>query len=127
MNRMQGDVLLGRLEHVADAAGADADEHLDELRAVDREERHARLAGHGAGQQRLAGARRAHQQHALGHAAAEPLELLGVLQELDDFLQSCLTPSSPATSSNVIGLVADFVALGRALAEAADRMPPPMN
>ena len=50
---------LGLLEQVADAAGADAHEHLDEVRARDREEGHARLAGHRAGQQRLAGARRA--------------------------------------------------------------------
>ena len=48
-----------------------------------REERHARLAGHGARQQRLAGARRADQQHAARNARAERRELLGVLQELD--------------------------------------------
>ena len=86
---------LGGLEHVADAAGADADEHLDELRAADREERHARLAGHGPGQQRLAGARRPHQQDALGHAAAESLELLRVLEELDDLLQVVLDAFQP--------------------------------
>src|SRR6478735_85176 len=34
-------VALGLVEQVADAAGADADEHLDELRAGDAEERHA--------------------------------------------------------------------------------------
>ena len=55
-----------------------------------REEGHAGLAGHGPGQQRLAGARRAHQQDALGHAAAQPLELGGVLEELDDLLQLAL-------------------------------------
>jgi hypothetical protein len=54
-----GAVLLGLLEQVAHAGGADADEHLDEVRAGDREERHARLAGDGAGEQRLAGAREA--------------------------------------------------------------------
>ncbi len=86
MNMIAGAVFLGRVEHVAHAAGADADEHLDELRAVDGKERHARLAGHRSGQQRLAGARRAHQQHALGHAGAESLELLRFLQELDDLL-----------------------------------------
>ena len=37
-----GGVLLRLLEQVADAARADADEHLDEVRAGDREERHAR-------------------------------------------------------------------------------------
>ena len=37
--------------------------------------------------QRLAGARRADQQHALGNAAAEHLILLRRLQELDDFAE----------------------------------------
>src|SRR4051794_286950 len=82
-----GRVLLGLLEEVAHARGADADEHLDEVRAGDREERHARLAGDRAGQQRLAGARRPVQQHALGDARAERLELLGVLQELLDLVE----------------------------------------
>ena len=52
-----GRVLLALLEQVADARGADADEHLDEVRAADREERHVGLAGDGAREQRLAGAR----------------------------------------------------------------------
>jgi hypothetical protein len=82
-----GRVLLGLLEHVAHAAGADADEHLDEVRAGDREERHARLAGDGAGEQGLAGAGRADQQGALGNLAAQALELARVLQEVDDLLQ----------------------------------------
>ena len=52
-----GRVLLALLEQVADARGADADEHLDEVGAADREERHVRFAGDGAREQRLAGAR----------------------------------------------------------------------
>ena len=115
-----GGGFLGGLEHVADAAGADADEHLDELGAADRKERHARLAGHGPGQQRLAGARRAHQQHALGHAAAEALELLGVLQELDDFLQVVLHAFQAGDVVERDRLLAGFVALGGALAEARE-------
>ena len=82
-----GRVLLRLLEHVADAGGADADEHLDEVRAGDGEERHVRLAGDGAGEQRLAGAGRADQQHAARNASAEALELLRVAQELDDLLE----------------------------------------
>ena len=82
-----GRVLLRLLEQVAHAAGADADEHLDEVGAGDREEGHAGLAGDGAGQQRLAGAGRAVQQHALGDPRPERLELLGVLEELLDLLQ----------------------------------------
>ena len=82
-----GRVLLGLFEHVADAAGADADEHFDEIRARDREEGHVGFAGDGAGEQGLAGAGRADQQDAPRNAAAEALELLRVLQELDDLLQ----------------------------------------
>ena len=63
--------LLGLLEEVAHAAGADADDHLDELRRLRREERHVGLAGDRAREQRLARARRAGQQHALGDRGAE--------------------------------------------------------
>ena len=82
-----GRVLFGLLEEVADAAGADADEHLDEVRAGDREEGHAGLAGDGAGEQRLTGAGRAVEQDALGDAGAERLEFLRVLEEFLDLLQ----------------------------------------
>src|SRR5690606_8563668 len=60
-----GRVLLALLEQVAHARGADADEHLDEVGAADREERDVGLAGYRAGQQRLARARLADEQHAL--------------------------------------------------------------
>jgi hypothetical protein len=80
-------VLLALLEQVADARRADADEHLDEIRAADRKERDVGLTGHRARQQRLARARRAHQQHALRDAPAQLLELLGLAQELDDLVQ----------------------------------------
>src|SRR5204863_5711492 len=75
------------LEQVADARRADADEHLDEVGARDGEERHAGLAGDRAREQRLTGARRPVEQHALGDARAERLELLGVLEELLDLLE----------------------------------------
>ena len=83
----RGGVLLGLVEQVAHAARADADEHLDEVRAGDRVERHARLAGDGARQQGLAGAGRAVQQDALGDLGADGLELRRVLEELLDLLQ----------------------------------------
>ena len=76
-------VLLGLVEHVADARRADPDEHLDEIGTGDREERHLGLAGDGLGEQRLAGTRRAHHQHAAGDLAAELLELGGIAQEVD--------------------------------------------
>jgi hypothetical protein len=78
---------LGLLEQVADPAGADADEHLDEVRAGDRVERHAGLAGDGPGEQRLAGTGLAVEQHALGDLRADRLELGGLGEELLDLLQ----------------------------------------
>src|SRR5207253_9881745 len=85
-----GGVLLALLEEIAHAARAHADEHLDEVRAGDAEERHARLARDGAREQRLARDGRAHQQNALRDAAAELGELLRVLEELDDLFQLVL-------------------------------------
>ena len=76
-------VLLRLLEHVAHARRADADEHLDEVGARDREERHLRFARDGAREQRLAGAGRADHQHAARDAPAELLELGRIAQEVD--------------------------------------------
>ncbi len=71
---------LARLrEQLAHAARADADDHLDELGGAGAEERHLGLARGGAREQRLAGARRAREQHALGRPRAEPAVLLGLL------------------------------------------------
>ena len=64
-----GGVLLGSAEQIPHAAGAHADEHLNELRAVDRIKRHAGFSGRRAGQQRFPGARWPDQQHALGDLA----------------------------------------------------------
>ncbi|CDN45514.1 hypothetical protein BN871_HV_00060 [Paenibacillus sp. P22] len=77
-------VLLGVLEQVADAGCAYADEHLDEVRAGDAEERNSGFACDSAGQERLAGTRRAHQQHALRNAGADCGELARILEEFDD-------------------------------------------
>ncbi len=82
-----GRVLLGLLEHVAHAARADADEHFDEVRTGDGEERHVGFARHRASGQRLTGAGRADQQHAARDTPAELLEFLRIAQELDDLLQ----------------------------------------
>ncbi len=80
-------MLLRLLEEVAHAAGAHADEHLDEVRAGDGEEGHARLPGNRLGQQCLARARGADQEHALRDAAAEAQKFLGLLEEVDDLEQ----------------------------------------
>src|SRR5262249_24220794 len=79
-----GRLVLGLLEQVAHARSAHSDEHLDELGAGEGEERHVRLAGHRAGEQRLARARGTHQKHALRNAPAEPLVFPRILQEVDD-------------------------------------------
>ena len=80
----RGGVLLGLLEQVAHAGGADADEHLDEVRTGDRVERHPRLAGRGARQQGLAGPGGAVQEDALGDLRPDREELLRLGQELLD-------------------------------------------
>src|SRR3954468_8454306 len=70
-----GAVLLRLLEEVSHARGAYSYEHLDEVRARDREEGDAGLTRDGAREQRLAGARRPVEQHALRYSRAERLEL----------------------------------------------------
>ena len=65
----------------------DADEHLDEVRAGDREEGHVGFDGDRAREEGLAGSRRPDEQDALGDAAAEALKLLGFAEELDDLLE----------------------------------------
>ena len=82
-----GRFLAGLLEQVAHPRGAHAHEHLHEIGAVEAEEGHLGLAGHRPRQQRLAGARRPHQQHALGDLAADLDVALRVLEEVDDLLQ----------------------------------------
>src|SRR5690606_4148796 len=78
---------LRALEELPDPGRADADEDLDELRAADREERDARLARDRTGEERLARARRADQEHALRDPRTELCEPGRILQELDDLDQ----------------------------------------
>ncbi len=85
-----GRALLPLLEQVAHARGAHAHEHLHEVGAADGEERHAGLAGDGARQERLSGAGRPHQEHALGYLRAYVDELLWIFQKVDDFLELLL-------------------------------------
>jgi hypothetical protein len=81
---------FGLLEEVPHARGANAHEHLHELRAGDREERHAGFPRDRPGQQGLAGPRRANQQDALRRTRAQTAEPARVLQEGDGFLQFLL-------------------------------------
>ena len=103
-----GRTLLGLLEHVAHAGRADADKHLDKVRAADAEERHLGLAGNGLGQQGLAGAGRADEQHTAGDPATELLELLRVFEEIDQFLDLFLrfvAAGDVGEGGRVVGLV----------------------
>ena len=81
-----GGVLLGVLEHVADAGCTHTDEHLDEIGTRDGEERHLGFTGDGTRQQRLAGPRRTDHQDATRNAATQLLEAGGITQEVDHFL-----------------------------------------
>src|SRR5436190_1144059 len=81
----RGRLLARGLEEVADARRADADEHLHEVGAGDRDERHPRLTGDRTRDEGLAGAGRADQQHTLRDARADLLELARHLEEVDDF------------------------------------------
>src|SRR4029077_6901855 len=74
-----GRVLLALLEEVAHPGGADAHEHLDEVRGGDREERHVRLGADGLGEQGLTGAGGPDEQDALRDLASELLKLLRIL------------------------------------------------
>ena len=115
-----GRILLSLLEQIADPGGADTDEHLHEVRAGDRIERHSSLAGDGSRQQRLAGARRAVQQHTLRDLCADGLELRRFGQELLDLLKlfDCLFAPGDVTERGLRGvLVGD---LGLRLAELHD-------
>ena len=85
-----GRLRLRLLKEIANARGADADEHLDELGSAQAEEGDMGLAGHRPRQQRLAGARRSHQQHPFRNPSAEIRVLLGSPEELHDFLQLVL-------------------------------------
>ena len=91
--------------------------------ARDREEGHARLAGHGPGEQGLAGARRAVQQHALGDARPERLELLRVLEELLDLVQLLHRLVHPSHVAEGDLRRVDRHALGPRLAEGHDLRP----
>ena len=80
-----GRMLLRGLEHVANARGAYADKHFDEIRARDREKRHLGFTRNGFREQGLAGTGRAHHQDPARDASAELLELARVAQEVDQF------------------------------------------
>ena len=85
-----GGYLGGLLKEVADTGCAHAHEHLHKVGAGDGEEGDIGFAGHGLGQQRFAGARRAYQQSTLGELGTDVGIFLGIVQEVDDLRQGFL-------------------------------------
>ena len=85
-----GRLLACLLEQVAYLGRAHTDKHFHKFRAGNGEERHMRLAGDRLGKQRLAGARRADKQRALGQLCADARILARVVQEIHDLSQSFL-------------------------------------
>eukprot|EP00968_Pinguiococcus_pyrenoidosus_P014093 scaffold1282_cov251-Pinguiococcus_pyrenoidosus.AAC.6 len=79
-----GRAALRRFEQLPDARGASAHVELDEVRGGARDEVHASLRRRRPREQRLAAARGARQQDALGAASAHAAEALRRAQELDD-------------------------------------------
>ena len=98
-----GGLFLGLLEKVPDLGGAHAHEHLHKFRAGHGEEGHVGFTGHRLGQHGLAGARRAHQQNALGHGGADfPDTCWGRGGSPRSPVRFSLASSSPATSENLM-------------------------
>ena len=87
MKMIAGAGLLRLLEQVANTACADADEHLHEVGARDREERNACLARDRTGQKRLTRTGRPVEQHALRDACTERAEASRRGEELLDLVQ----------------------------------------
>ena len=72
-------VLLALLEQIANARGTHADEHFDEIRSADREERNIGLARDCAREKCFSGTWGAEEQYTSRNPSAKLLELLGFL------------------------------------------------
>ena len=79
--------LLGLVEQITHARRADADIEFDKVRARDGQKLHAGLARDRAGHERLAGTRRADEQHALWNACTHRGIVLRALEEVHDLGQ----------------------------------------
>ena len=100
-------VLLGILEHFADDARRLADVLVHDGGRDDLDKIDVQRGRHGTRQQRLARARRAVQQHALGRTDADALEQLGLQQrQLDDLakLAHLAAQSADAVEAHVARL-----------------------
>lgn len=84
---MEGGELFCGLKEVADAPRADANVHFHKVGAGDGEELNIGFPCHGPGDQRLAGAGRADEQHALRNFGTQSGVLVWIPQEIHDLPQ----------------------------------------
>ena len=82
----RGGLFFRFLEKVAHTAGTDAHKHLDKVGTRHREERNARFACHGLGQQRLTRSRRTDEEGAFGNLTAELRVFIGIFEEVYNLL-----------------------------------------
>src|SRR5689334_8360957 len=78
--------LSGFAEQLAHPPRADTNDHRDEFRRARAAERYPCLTSGGTGQQCLACPRRTGEQYSFGGARTKPAVLLGLLQEVDHFV-----------------------------------------
>ena len=113
-----GGFLLGLLEQVPDAGRAHAHIQLHKVRAGDGQEVDPGLPGHRLGDEGLARAGRAHQQHALGDAGPQGGKALRVPEELHDLLKLPLLLLGPGHVIEGDGLALVGQGAGAGVAEA---------
>ena len=76
---------FGFFKHVAYTRGTNTNEHFDEVRTGDGEERYFCFTGNCAGEQGFTGTRRTDHQQAARDLSAQAAEFAGVTQEFDHF------------------------------------------
>ena len=81
-----GRLLLRLIKHIANTRGTDTHEHLNKVRAGDREKWHLGLACNGFSQQRLTGTGLSYHQHTTRNTTTELLETTRVSQKLNKLL-----------------------------------------
>lgn len=83
-------VLFALFEHVTHTRCTDTNEHFNEVRTRNGEERNVCFASNRTRQKGFTGTRRTDKQHAFGDFTAKALELLRIAQEVDDFFKLAL-------------------------------------
>src|SRR5438132_2270311 len=111
-------LLLGLFKQISDAGSANADEHLDEFRAGDGEERNASFAADSFCKQSLARTGWPYKKHSFRNSSAKLLVLPRLLEEVDHFHQFGLGFVDPCHVFKAdVNFGRPVVDLGAALAE----------